>query len=74
MAKVFMEQTGFVFVPPYNPGNLPQITGSAQEQLLRTEKFQQNQALFCNYTAVDGYLKKQIVTSMEPVFLYPMVD
>ena len=47
---------------------------SAQEQGLRTEKFQQNQALFRKYTAVDIELKKKIVTAAEPVFLFPLVD
>ena len=57
-----MEQTGFSFVPPHNPDNYPQSTGIAQEQALGTENFQQNQALFRKYTAVNGALKKQIVT------------
>ena len=48
--------------------------GSAQEQALRNEKFQQNQALFRKYTAVDRALKKHIVTAEEPVFLSPLVD
>ena len=32
--------------------------GNAQEQALVPEKFQQNQALFRKYTAVDGAFKK----------------
>ena len=69
-----MQQTGFAFVPPHNPGDYLQIMGSAQEQALGTEKFQQNQALFRKYTAVDGFLKKQIVPVVGPVFLSPLVD
>ena len=38
-AKEYMEHTGFVFVPPHNPGNYPQSMRSAQEQALVTEKF-----------------------------------
>ena len=48
--------------------------GSAQEQALGTEKFRQNQALFRKYTTVDRALKKHIVTAVEPVFLFPLVD
>ena len=48
--------------------------GNAQEQVLGTEKFRQNQALFRKYTAMYGALKKQIVTAVEPVFLSPLVD
>ena len=68
-----MEQTGFAFVPPYNPCDYPQSIGSAQEQVLRTEKFQQNQAMFRKYTAVYGALKKHIVVAVEPVFLSPLL-
>ena len=45
-SKDYMEQTGFAFVPPHNPGNYPQIIWSAQEQALGTEKYRQNQTLF----------------------------
>ena len=69
-----MEQIGFAFVPPHNPGDYPQSMGSAQEQALGTEKFQQNQALFQNYTFMEGALKKQILTAVEPVFLSPLVE
>ena len=69
-----MEQTGFAFLPPHTPGNYPQSMGRSQEQTLRTEKFRQNQLLFQKYTTVDGALKKQIVTAVEPVFLFSMVD
>ena len=68
------EHTGFAFVPPHNPGNYPQRMGSAQEQALRTEKFRQYQALFRKYISVDGALKNQIVTAVEPVFLSPLLD
>ena len=60
-AEEYMEQTRFEFMPPNNPGNYPQRMESAQEQALGTGKFQQNQVLFCKYTFVDGYLKKNIV-------------
>ena len=69
-----MEQTGFASVPPHNPGDYPQSMGSDQEQAHGTENFGQNQALFCKYTAMDGSLKKHIFTSVEPVFLPPMVE
>ena len=69
-----MEQTRFAFVPPQNPGNCPQSMGSAQEQAPGTKKFQQNQAMFRKYTAVDGALKYHIVAAVEPVLLCPMVD
>ena len=48
--------------------------GTAQEQALRNEKFQQNQALIRKYTAVGGALKTYIVTVVEPVLLSPLVD
>ena len=35
--------------------------GNSQEQMLETEKFRQNQALFQNYTTVFGSLKKILV-------------
>ena len=73
VAKEYMAQTVFVFVPPHNPGDHPQIIGSAQEQALVTEKFQQNQPLFLKYTVVGRALKKQIATEVEPVFLSSMV-
>ena len=61
-------------MPPQNPGEYPQRIGRAQEQSPRTEKLRQNQALFRKYTAVDGALKNQIVTVVEPVFQSPLVD
>ena len=69
-----MEQTGFAFVPPHNPGNYAQSMGRAQEQAIGTEKFWQNQVMFRKYTAVDEDLKKQIIIPAEPVFLSPLVD
>ena len=74
MAKEYMEQTGFAFVWPHNPGKYSQIMGSSQEQALVTENFRQNQALFRKYTAVDRFLNKHIFTSVGPVFLSPVVD
>ena len=73
-AEEYRAHKGFAFVLTHNLGNYPQSMGSAQEQALGTEKFQQNQAIFCKYTAVDGALKNQIVTAVEPVFLPHMVD
>ena len=48
--------------------------GNSQEQALGTEKFQQKQALFQKYTAVDGAFKNQVIAAVKPVFLYPLVD
>ena len=70
----FRAQTGFAFVTPHNPGDYPQSMGNAQEQALGTEKFGQNQAMFHKYIAVERALKRQIVTAVEPFFLYPLVD
>ena len=39
-AEDYMEQTGFTFFPPHNPGNYPESIWSAQEQALVTETFQ----------------------------------
>ena len=69
-----MEQIGFAFVPPHNPGKYPKSMRSAQEQALRTENFLQNQAMFRKYTAVGGALKNQIITAVELVFLSPLFD
>ena len=63
-AEEYMEQTEFAFLPSHNPGNYPHSMGSAQEQALGTEKFRKPKALFRNYTAVDGALKKQVVTAV----------
>ena len=48
--------------------------GNAKEQAMRTDKFKKNQVLVQKYTAVDGALKNQIATAVEPVFLSPLVD
>ena len=72
--KEYMEQKWFAFVPPHNPGEYQQSMGSALEQALGTENFQQNQELFHKYTALDGALKKQINTAVESVFLSSLVD
>ena len=72
-AKEYMEQTGYAFVLPHNPGNYPPTMGTAQKQALRTERFRKNQALFIRYTTADRSLKKKIVTAVQPVFLYPLV-
>ena len=73
-ANDYMDHKGFAFVPLYNSANYPQSTGRAQEQELGTEKFRQNLAMFRKYTAVDRALKKKITTTVEPVFLSPLVD
>ena len=73
-AEEYMEQTGFAFVLPHNPGDYPQSMGSAQYQALGTENIKQNQALFQKYTAVYRALKKQIFTEVELVFPYPLLD
>ena len=73
-AEEDMEHTGFTFVPPHNLCNYPQSMGSTQEQAFGTEKFRQNKVLFRKYTTMDGALKKQIVTAMEPLLLFPLVD
>ena len=53
----YTSQMVFPFVLPHNPGNYPPTAGNSQDQALGTEKFRQNQAMFCKYTAVDGDLK-----------------
>ena len=53
-----MAQTGYAFVPPHNPRNYPLTMGTAQEQALRTETFQQNQVLFRRFTYVEIALPK----------------
>ena len=58
----YRAQTGFAFVPPYNPGDYPQSMGNAQEQALGTENFRQNQALFHKYPSMEGTFKNQIFT------------
>ena len=73
-ADEYKTQTEFAFVPPHNPGDYPQSMVNAQEQALGTENSRQNQALFQKYTAVDGSLKKKVITEVEPVFIFPMVN
>ena len=73
-SKEYAAQKVFAFVTPYNPGNYLPTMGNARDQVLRTEKFRKIQAMFRKYTAVDGSLKKKIITAVEPVFLYPLVD
>ena len=45
-SKEYTAQTGYAFVPPHKPGDYPPTTRSAEEKVIVTEKFQQNQALF----------------------------
>ena len=73
-SKDYAAQTGFEFVPQHNPGDYLLTLGNTQYQAHGTEKFRQNQALFRKYTAVDKAFKKKIITEVEPVFLYPLVD
>ena len=73
-AKEYMEQKVFAYVIPHNPGDYPHSMGSAQGQVLRTENFRQNQALFRKYTAVDRALKNKIVTAVEPEIIFPLMD
>ena len=53
-----------MFVPLHNPVNYLSTMINAQDQALVTEKFEQNQALFLKYTAVDGALKKKILMAV----------
>ena len=69
-----MAQTVYTFVPPHNPGYYPPIMGTAQEQALGKKRFQQNQALFRRYAAVNVALKKQIVTAVQLFSPSPRVD
>ena len=72
--KEYMIQTGFEFVHPHNPGNYPRSMVNDQEQAPETEKFRESQALFWKYIAVQGSFKKQIIMTVEPLFLSPLVD
>ena len=56
-AKEYMAQMGYTFLPSHKTGTYPPTMGTAQEKALRTERFQQNQALFRRYTTVDRALK-----------------
>ena len=69
-----MSQTGYAFVPPHNPGNYPPTTVTAEDQAPAIKRLQKNQALFRRCTAMDGALKTHIVTRVQSVLLYPMVD
>ena len=69
-----MVHMGYTFVPPHNTSDYPPMMGTAQEQALGTKQFQQNQALFRRCTVMDGSLKKKIITAVQPVSLYPLVD
>ena len=63
---------GHTFVPPHNLGDhLPTLI-TPQEKTLVTESFNKNQAMFRWYTAVDSTLKKQIIYTVDTVFLYPI--
>ena len=62
-SEYYAAQTGLTFVPPHNLGDCPPTIVNAQYQ-----------ALFRKYTAVDGAFKKQIITAVEPVFLFSLVD
>ena len=64
---------GFVFVPPHNPGDYRPNMVNSQDQAFGTETFQTNQGLFRKYTAVDRYLKKNIM-AVELVLLSSLVD
>ena len=63
-----------MFVTPHDPIDHPPTMGTAQEQELRTESFQQDQALFRRCTAVDRALKQQIETEVKPVCLSLLMD
>ena len=60
----YIYHTGHVFVPPPNPGDYPPMMGTAQEQALRTKKFQKNQVLFCS-NAVDWATKKKLSNQLK---------
>ena len=57
VSEEYMEQTGYAFLLPHNPGNYPPTMGTAQKQALRTESFRQNKALLIRYTTADRALK-----------------
>ena len=71
-AGEYLSQMGHAFVLTQNLANYPPKMDTVQEKALRTDIFQQNQLLFCGYTAINGYIKKQIITSVEEVFLSPI--
>ena len=57
IAEDYIAQTGYKFVTLHNPGDYPPTMGTAQEQALGTERFQQNESLFIRCTVVDRVLK-----------------
>ena len=73
-ADNYLEQTGHAFVSPHNPGEYPPTLGTTQENPLGTDRLCKKQALFKWYTAVDREIKKQIITTVEPVFMYTIKD
>ena len=73
-SEYYMAHTGYMFVPPHNPGNYLPTIGTYQEQALGTERFQKKQALFRRCTTVDGGLKGHIITAVQPVLLSALVD
>ena len=44
-SEKYVVQTSYAFVPPHSPDNYRPKMGTSQEQALRTEDLQQNQAL-----------------------------
>ena len=73
-ADEYMSHTGCAFATPHNPVNEPPTMGTAQDQALRTKRFQQNQAIFRRCTTVEREVQKQIVMTVQSVFLYQLVD
>ena len=70
----YVAHTRFEFVPLHNLDYYPPTIGNARDQGRGSENLRQNQAQFRKYTDVDGALKKQIITAVEPVFLFPVMD
>ena len=64
----------FEFVPLHNLDYYLPTIGNARDQGRGSENLRQNQAQFRKYTDIDGALKKQIITAVEPVFLFPVMD
>ena len=62
----YLEQMGYVFLPPYNPRYYPPMMVTYQYQALRTERFRQNKALFRLCTGVIDKidLKENVVKIM----------
>ena len=58
-SKDYASHTVFSFVPSHNLGNYLPTMGNDQGQTLKTEKFRQNQAIFRNFIAIEGVLKKK---------------